>query len=222
VSTPALLLDFGGVLLLTPFELIRDAERELGVPKGSLPWTGPFDLGADALWKRFLAGELTEREYWATRAAELRPPRDLKTMFRSFYEPVDERRLVRATVAALADDARAAGRRVGILTNDLQAFHGPEWAAQFSVLRAMEVLVDGSVTGVLKPHRRAYELGVEALGVPAGDVVFVDDLAANVEGAVAAGLRAVWFDVTDVADSVRRVRDALGLHGHAGGAARTR
>ena len=218
MSGPALLLDFGGVLLLTPFELIRDAERGLGVPKGSLPWTGPFDVGADALWKRVLAGELTEREYWATRAAELRPPLDLKTMFRSFYEPADEARLVRPAVAALVDEARAAGRRTGILTNDLRAFHGDEWAAQFKVLRDTEVLVDGSVTGVLKPHRRAYELGVAALGVPAGDVVFVDDLVANVEGAVAAGLRAVWFDVTDVADSVRRIRDALGLRGHAGGA----
>ena len=218
MSGAALLLDFGGVLLLTPFELLRDAEPGLGVPVGSLPWTGPFDVGADHLWKRFLGGELTEREYWARRASELRPARDLKTMFRSFYEPADEARLVRPAVAALVDEVRAAGRRTGILTNDLRAFHGDEWAADMTVLRKMDAFVDGSVTGVLKPDRRAYEHGVAALGVPAGDIVFVDDLVANVEGAVAAGMQAVWFDVTDVADSVRRIRDALGLRGHAGGA----
>jgi FMN phosphatase YigB (HAD superfamily) len=41
--------------------------------------------------------------------------------------------------------------------------------------------------------------------------VFVDDQPANAAGAEAAGLRAVWFDVTRPAASYETVRHALGL-----------
>jgi putative hydrolase of the HAD superfamily len=217
-GVPALLLDFGGVVLRTPFELARHAERVTGRAPGTFGWSGPFDVGSDPLWRRFLAGDVTEREYWRERADEIDPAADIRTFFRPFYEPADEARLIRPELEALVDDVRAAGRRVGILTNDLQAFNSPGWSAQIGVLGRVDTIVDGSVTGVLKPARAAYEHGVAALGVAAHDVVFVDDLVVNVEGAIAAGLRAVWFDVTDVDDSMRRVREALALRGRAGGA----
>ena len=46
----------------------------------------------------------------------------------------------------------------------------------------------------VKPEPRAYEAVLDALGVAAGDVVFVDDRPANVHGARAVGMRAVLFD----------------------------
>ncbi|MGE5290967.1 MAG: hypothetical protein ACM3ML_27980 [Micromonosporaceae bacterium] len=69
-TRPALVLDFGGPVLLTPFELMASAERRLGLPPGSLPWRGPFDPGSDAEWRDVLSGALAERRYWANRAAE--------------------------------------------------------------------------------------------------------------------------------------------------------
>ena len=43
----AVVLDFGGPVLLTPFERLRALERSLGVPVGTFGWRGPFDPAAD-------------------------------------------------------------------------------------------------------------------------------------------------------------------------------
>lgn len=58
-SLKHLLLDFGGPVLLTPFELIAKAEKTLG----NLSWRGPFDTSTDPEYVRWQAGDITEREY---------------------------------------------------------------------------------------------------------------------------------------------------------------
>jgi hypothetical protein len=70
----------------------------------------------------------------------------------------------------------AGGGRVAILTNDLAAFHGPEWMERVTVLGEIDIVIDGSVTHVLKPDPRAYQAALAALGDPdPASVVFVDD-----------------------------------------------
>jgi putative hydrolase of the HAD superfamily len=99
---------------------------------------------------------------------------------------------------------------VAILTNDLAAFHGPEWMERVTVLGEIDVVIDGSVTHVLKPDPRAYEAALTALGDPdPGSVVFVDDQRGNLRGAEQCGLVTVWFDPVDVEGSVARVQAAL-------------
>jgi putative hydrolase of the HAD superfamily len=61
------------------------------------------------------------------------------------------------------------------------------------------------MTGHLKPGREAYEHALEALGVPASDVYFFDDLAPNVEAARAAGINA--FQVSGVPALAARLRE---------------
>ena len=105
---------------------------------------------------------------------------------------------------------QAAGGRVAILTNDLRAFHGPEWTDSVTVLGEVDALVDGSVTRVLKPDPRAYEAALRALDDPdPASVVFVDDQHGNLVGAEQAGMVSVWFDPVDVGGSMARVRAAL-------------
>ncbi|MDB5654060.1 MAG: haloacid dehalogenase [Tardiphaga sp.] len=65
-----------------------------------------------------------------------------------------------------------------------------------------------SSIGLRKPNRDAYEHVIEAIGVPAGRIVFFDDLADNIAGARACGLNAVH--VTSPYD-VARALAALGL-----------
>jgi putative hydrolase of the HAD superfamily len=202
-----LLLDFGGVLLLTPFELRPAAERSLGVAPGTLTWAGPFDPPSDPLWQQWQDGTVTEREYWARRAAD----HGLETLpfMAQFFEPGGDH-LVRPEMWALVRSRRAHGGRVAILTNDLQAFHGPEWIAAVTVLGEVDALIDGSVTKVLKPDPRAYAAALDVLGDPdPASVVFVDDQRGNLAGAEACGLTAVFFDPVDVAGSMARVHAAL-------------
>ena len=198
-----LLLDFGGPVLLTPFELVDKAAETLG----PLSWRGPFDTSTDPEYVSWQAGEITEREYWLIRGEPY--GLDLPELMQHFYEPPGDY-LVRPEMAGLILRQRAAGRVVGVLTNDLSAFHGPEWRNGISVLGQFDFIVDGSVTGYLKPDPRAFRLALEAFGGPEPeDVVFVDDQQINLRGAEAVGLNAVHFDPTDPAGSIERIEAAL-------------
>ncbi|CCD85745.1 Putative Haloacid dehalogenase-like hydrolase [Bradyrhizobium sp. ORS 285] len=70
-----------------------------------------------------------------------------------------------------------------------------------------EIFLSSSI-GLRKPDAEAYEHVVQAIGVPAERIVFFDDLAENVEGARASGLKAVLVRSTD---DVAAAMAALGL-----------
>ena len=215
----AVVLDFGGPVLLTPFERLRALERSLGLPAGTFDWRGPFDPAADPLWRSMQAGELSERDYWARRAAEVAAVSGEQgvpaMMARLFDGPEDE--LVRPQARVLVAEAGAAGLETAVLTNDLYDFHDQAWIDRMGVLAEVGCVVDTSRHGTRKPEPAAYRLVIDRLGVAADQAVFVDDQPANAAGAEAAGMAAVWFDVTRPDDSYRKVRHALGLASDDGG-----
>ncbi len=207
------MLDFGGPVLKTPFELRRNGEQHAGLPPGSLAWTGPFDPDADADWRALQGGDISERDYWQLQAERFATLSGRPATFLELMSPLfegDEADLVRPQAQELVRDARRAGLAVAVCTNDLHAFHGPEWVSRMSILGAVDVLVDGSLEHVLKPDPAIYRMVTERLGVDAAECVFVDDQPANVAGASDVGMYSVLFDVTDPAGSYARVRVALG------------
>ena len=214
MSPSALVLDFGGPVLLTPFELVA---HEPGTPAhGLLHLRGPLATAEqpDPVWEDVQAGRITERAYWAARAEQWhesggREP-DIRSMIAHLYEP-PRPELVREQARALVRDARAAGHPVGILTNDLRAFHSEEWIEKIEIVGDVDVVVDGSVEGHLKPAPRLYELLSERLGVCYADMVFLDDQTTNIRGAEELGIPSVWFDVGDPDTSYAEVRKLLGL-----------
>lgn len=210
----ALIFDFGGPVLLTPFELRHVGERDLGLAAGTFAWTGPFDPDADTDWQVFQAGGMTEREYWARRAEEFAgltgEPATMPALCAHLYSGAEEE-LVRPEARALLRDAKAAGIPVGALTNDLTAFHDADWIARMGILTEFDVLVDGKTEGVMKPDPRSYQLVLDRLGVPAEGTVFVDDQPVNLRGAEVVGLTPVHLDPTDPAPGFRLARTLLGL-----------
>lgn len=210
-----LLLDFGGVCIPHPFEMPQLLADTLGVPVEVVTWAGPSDPAADPLWQRQQAGELTERQYWAVRAAEVGRAVDgtdwsLPQFMQRFHETVDGNRLIRPEAVAMVDAAEAAGVQVAVLTNDLRYFAGDRFIEENTFLARCRPIVDASVNGVLKPDPGAYALALEALGNPSpGDVLFVDDQPANAAGGRTAGLAVVHFDITDPHRSWWRVAEAL-------------
>ncbi len=210
----ALVLDFGGPVLRTPFELLRTGERAVGLAPGTLDWTGPFGPEGDADWRLMQAGGITERDYWARKATEFAGLTGRDATFQALMEVLfaaEESELVRPQAVDLIRAAHAAGLAVAVLTNDMRAFHGDVWVARMSVLREVDVLVDGSVEHVLKPDARIYQLALERLGLDAPECLFVDDQPGNVQGALAVGMAAEWFDVTDPSRTFRVVRERLDL-----------
>ncbi|MFC6238227.1 HAD family hydrolase [Longivirga aurantiaca] len=210
----ALVLDFGGPVLRTPFELLRGAETRLGLADGALGWTGPFDPSVDEDWRLMQGHAITERDYWQRKADEFAALTGREASFRGLMDVLfdaPEQELVRPEARRLAEDARGAGIPVAVCTNDMQAFHGLEWVQRNEFLKLVDVLVDGSVEHILKPDPRIYLMVVERLGLAAADCVFVDDQPGNVAGAEAVGMPSVWFDVTEPSSSYAEARALLGL-----------
>jgi putative hydrolase of the HAD superfamily len=208
------LLDVGGVLLPTPWELLEEFEARNGWPAGTLPWRGPLDPSTDPLWRSAQAGRLPPGGYFERRAEEisrlLGAPRTWPEITQAIFETPDGL-AIRPQGRALVADARAAGLRTGILTSKLVAFLSRAVVERSPFLGSFDVLLDESETGVAKPDPRAYAEAATAMGVDPAGIVFVDDDPANVAGAAAAGMAAVRFDVTDPAGSFDRVRHRLGL-----------
>lgn len=212
----ALVLDFGGPVLLTPFEVLRRFERRIGLTEGTFGWTGPFDPASDPLWRKMLAGQITEPTYWAARADEVaattgRP--GIRAMMTQLY-PADEiDSLTRRQAHEAVHAARVAGLKTGVLTNDLGLFYDDESISRIGFLDEVDVVIDGSRTGVLKPDPVAYQLVLDSLEVPAEAALFVDDQPRNTDGARAIGMPTLLFDVTRPSQSYREVVRLLGLSG---------
>ena len=208
-----LILDFGGVVTRTLFETHDDTERALGLAPGTLGWRGPFDPAGDAPWRAMQAGQMSERDYWLLRTREVgrllgERWEQMETLVQR-ARGAEPDRVVRPETAALMHEAKAAGVRLAILSNELDLFYGRALRERLSVLRLVDVIVDASHTHILKPDARAYTMCLEQLGLAAADCVFVDDQARNIDGARALGLRCVSFDVTRAAASCDAVRQAL-------------
>ena len=199
MNTRALILDFGGVISRTLFETHDLSEKALGLPTGSLTWQGPFAPEADPLWRAMQADEISERDYWKSRTAEVgkltgqnwSEMSDFVRAARGAEPDAVIRPEFRTTIAA----CKAAGVRLAILSNELDLFYGADFRDKLPFLKDFEVIVDATYTGILKPDARAYEQVLQELGLPAADCVFVDDQLRNIKGAEALGLPAVHFDV---------------------------
>lgn len=218
-SAQALVLDYGGVICLTAFERIPLIERKLGLPPGAIPWRGPFDAEADDLWRDMLADRISEREYWRRRAAEVGRlvGQDWTEARALMMQGQDDRpeATTRPEALAAVRAACAAGRRVGVLSNEMDLFNGPEFKSKLPIMGLMHSIVDATYTGILKPDARAYQAVAEALEVPLALCLMVDDQPRNVEGALKAGMQAEWFDVTRPAQTYARVLERLGLDARA-------
>lgn len=214
MTIEALLLDFGGVCLVHPNEMHDRTEAMLGLEPRSLGWLGASDPSTDELWRQIMAGTLTEPEYWDIRAAEL-SELAARSMSRSDYftmlydPPTPAMIRPQATEVVLA--AKRAGYGMSILTNDLGSFQGPQWQHKVPFFELADHVVDCSGTGILKPDPRAYARAARVVGVSLDRMLFVDDQPKNVEGAIAVGLEAMFFDVGDAAGSWAAVARRLGL-----------
>ncbi|MBW3534664.1 MAG: HAD-IA family hydrolase [Gemmatimonadetes bacterium] len=110
---------------------------------------------------------------------------------------------------------REAGYRLGVVSNAdgrVEALLEDRGLASL-----VEFVLDSHVVGVSKPDPRIFRMGVERLGLPADEVLYVGDLyAVDVLGARAAGLRTVLLDPFGVLGrwKVDRIPSVLDLPGY--------
>jgi len=216
MSAPrGLLLDFGSVISVSLFERHRETEAILGLPPRSLSWLGPIAPETDSLWQAMQRDELSERDYWAQRAAELgaavgEPGWDMQTLIRRVRQ-TDPAAVVRPEMRQLIATARARGVLLGILSNELELFYGAEFLGRMGVIEEFDAVIDATHTGVLKPDSRAYAEAAARMRLAIGDILFVDDQFRNIAGAVKAGMQTQHFELRDVPGSFAAIRARLRL-----------
>ena len=123
----------------------------------------------------------------------------------------DVEAVIRPEAIAAVHQAKAAGCKLAVLSNELDLFYGASFRERLPLLELFDVVIDATYTGILKPDRRAYEMCSDALKVLPKDCVFVDDQSRNVMGAIQVGWQTVHFDVTQPAKSYEMALKVLGI-----------
>jgi putative hydrolase of the HAD superfamily len=94
--------------------------------------------------------------------------------------------------------AEAAAHLPVYLFSNTNPMHQTHWTRAYAdLLQPFSAVFTSSDLGVRKPSPEAFAAVCERMGVPAEAVLFFDDTAANVDGALAAGLQAVLFRTAD-------------------------
>ncbi len=194
----AVLFDFGGVVLSSPFEAFAHYERDHGLPEGTirgLNATNP-DSNAWAALERSevdLAGFAERFEAEAAAAGHTVDAREILALLSGEVRP--------AMVAALRA-IRAAGLPLALLTNNFvtgdDAGSGPRDEVA-EALALFDHVIESSKAGVRKPDPAAYQLALAVLGVEAHQVVFLDDLGINLKPARALGMTTIKVVDPDIA-----------------------
>jgi nuclear transport factor 2 (NTF2) superfamily protein len=116
-----------------------------------------------------------------------------------------------ADALAFVDEARAAGIKVGILSNDLYRSATREWVLGQPTFEKFDVLVDCTEFGERKPAPGPYLKAAADFGLPPSEIVFLDDTPYCIEGARAVGMVAVPVDPLARANSFDLARRMVGL-----------
>jgi len=111
-----------------------------------------------------------------------------------------------APMLALARELVAQGVPLAVLSNSEGKLD--ELIDEMGLSQLFVTIADSGRLGMEKPDREIFEWVAVRLGVPLAEIVHIgDSRAADVDGALAAGMRAVWYTPTgDCADDSPRVR----------------
>ena len=191
-ALPCLVFDLGGVVFrwqpdefLTRLLPLQAPDRAAGKRLAAEFFQG---FGGD--WAEFDRGRIETGLLGARIAARLG------------LAPEDARRVIDAVpaelqtipeTAALLQRLKAAGQRLFFLSNMPEPY-ARHLLAHRDVMRCFERGVFSHETGRIKPEPWLFDHACGQFGVTCGDLLFVDDLQANVDAARRAGWRALTFE----------------------------
>ncbi len=204
MTPDALIWDMGGVIYLTPFEILDEVEDAHGWPRGVLP-RGPFGPGGDPAYARCSTGEISESDYWADferRAADRGFPIDLRT-------EIDWTDKLRPEVMEAIESLQGVVTHA-TLSNDSSTWLGDHWWETWPYRHLFAEVTDVKTLGMRKPHPETYLTAARRLGLAPEQCLFIDDMTVNLRGAEAVGMPSFFFDHTQPRRSVRQLLRRIG------------
>jgi len=181
----AVLWDFGGVILTSPFEAFNRYEHEHGLPADFIRSVNAADPHTNA-WALLERSDIGPAEFDGRFAAESEarghrvPGSDVLGLLSGDIRP--------EMVTAL-DRVIGQGLATACLTNNVLGGDTPAEIA--AVMAKFDHIVESSKVGVRKPEPRFYEIACELVGVAPADCVFLDDLGINLKPAAAMGMTTI-------------------------------
>lgn len=185
----AVVYDFGGVFMASPFEAVRQLSADKGIDYELVLSVlfGPYDEDTDHPWHRAERGEIdisTARDEICSIAQGQHLDLDLFELFNH----ISGDRSIHAPMVESVGRARACGAKTAILTNNFVEARD-YWRTLLPLDDLFDVIVDSSEVGMRKPDARIYLHALELLGsvIPERSV-FLDDFPGNVRAAEAVGM----------------------------------
>jgi putative hydrolase of the HAD superfamily len=202
----AVLFDFGGVILTSPFDAFAAYEQRAGLDPGAIREINSTNPDSNA-WARLERSEVGIEEFAA--------------LFESEAAALGHHLSGEEVLGCLAGEVRPEmvkaierlrdSYAIALLTNNFVA-GTPQWSrgGPFAeLLDLFDVIIESSEIGYRKPEQRFYEIALERLGIVAREAVFLDDLGVNLKPAAAMGMRTI--KVIDPAVALQELEEIVGI-----------
>ena len=181
----AVLWDFGGVILSSPFEAFNRYEEANGLPQDFIRTVNATNPDANA-WALLERSEISGDEFDVQFSEE-------SAALGHRVAGADVLGLlsgeVRSEMVSALDRVVEAGYRTACLTNNVTG--GDPRPEVDAVMARFHHVVESSKVGVRKPEPRFYEMACEVLEVQPESCVFLDDLGVNLKPARAMGMTTI-------------------------------
>jgi putative hydrolase of the HAD superfamily len=215
-SIRAVLWDFGGVILSSPFEAFRRYESEHGLPLDFIRSVNAHNP-TDNAWAQLERSDVSPAQFdvlFATESEALGhrvPGADVLSLLSGDIRP----QMVDTLDAVIASGYLTACLTNNIAHSDATAGHdsghtgdGHRAEQVRAIMARFNAVIESSKVGVRKPEPRFYEIACATLDVDPHECVFLDDLGINLKPAAAMGMRTI--KVIDPDDAIAALWDVLG------------
>jgi putative hydrolase of the HAD superfamily len=181
----AVLWDFGGVILSSPFEAFNRYEAAHGVPHDFIRRVNATDPDTNA-WALLERSDITPEEFDERFAIESEA---LGHRIPGAHVLALLSGEIRTEMVTALDRVIRAGYRTACLTNNVVG--GEQRMDVGDVMVMFDHVVESSKVGCRKPETRFYEIACDLVGVEPADCVFLDDLGVNLKPARAMGMTTI-------------------------------
>ena len=201
----AVLFDFGGVILSSPFEAFAAYEKEIGLPANTIRKINATDPDSNA-WAQFERREVSTEDFVLlfeeealALGYELNAQRILEGLHGSLRPSMVE-----------ALSKCSSKFKTAMLTNNITPMGEQDLDEDVQkVVEIFDLLIESSIEGCRKPEEKFYEVACERLDVKPENCVFLDDLGINLKPARAMGMTTI--KVIDPEDAIKELYEILGF-----------
>ena len=201
----AVLFDFGGVSLSSPFEAFAEYENEIGLPPDTIRKINATNPDTNA-WAQFERREVNPEEFVLLFEREAL----------ALGHELDAQRILEGLHGSLRPVMVEALRKcsskfkTAMLTNNITPMGEQELDEEVEkVVEIFDLLIESSIEGCRKPEEKFYEIACDRLNVKPENCVFLDDLGINLKPARAMGMTTI--KVIEPEGAIKELYEILGF-----------